>query len=45
MKKKIYTEAELEVVILENQDIVTASSQDKPDENDTDWGGGQPIRW
>lgn len=43
MKKTKYSEAELEVIIFEQSDIVTASVTVDPE--DTDWGGGQGGGW
>jgi len=42
MKKKAYEAAELELVLFEYGDIVTASS---PDPADTDWEGGRDGAW
>ena len=46
--KKEYENAELEVVLLGVQDIITSSSTPNSggaDSSDTDWSGGQEIIW
>jgi len=45
VKKEIYVEAEICVVLLEYPDIITTSGQPTVDPDDTDWGGGQSGRW
>lgn len=45
MKKKSYVQAELDVMLFKCNDIVTASGGDDVDSDNTDWGGGQPVKW